>query len=164
MGFSGCFKRVPSCQSASFASFLDSIAFHLCNLRKDGEDKFTNAFGDRAKAEDIDDDAFLEQPTNVCLNINGIASEAINGNNAKCVTFSNVVQHRCEAWPVTCRRRSAHALVGELAVKRTAQRGPLGINQLVTCRYAVICNSTQFFLLSPKPTPSNLSLAQWHLR
>lgn len=109
----------------------DPAPFHLGNLSQHGKDQFAHPATDPSKAVNLDKDAPIHKRADRRLDIERIASEAIDGVNANDVTFSNNVQKLRKAWPLSGRYAAADAFILEFTLKRSAKGMALRLDALV---------------------------------
>lgn len=146
LGQTGRREQLPCRHAPCARPLLDGLALHLGDLRKHSYNELANPRRDDAQPKHMETHALLQQNAYGVLDIDGVASKAVDREDVQRIAFAHILHHGLEPGPARGGRASADTLVAELSVERAIQRGALGFDRLRACRDAIICNSCHFFL------------------
>jgi len=131
----------PSGSATAFTPLFDPQPLHVSHLRQHGEDQFTGSTPNLPKATHLDRNSLVKKVPDGRLNIERVATEAINREDAHGVCLPNIGKQFSESGTIRRKHCAGHRLIDKLTVEATAKRAPLSLNRLVGSGGPIIGNA-----------------------
>jgi hypothetical protein len=132
MCFAGASQTLDCNLPSARAPFGYTVAFHLGDLCKHGDNQLPDALADDSYAPDIECHAHVHERSDRGLNIKRVAPEPVYGIQFHQIAFTDEVHHRLKAGSIHGFNRAGHPFIDEGLVGSTTKSRPLRLDALLT--------------------------------